>query len=143
MATTSYGVTYADVTAKLPIDAGALPATGGRLSQADITAYIDEASALVTGWVVRAGRDPAALSDDARVTLAVAIEAYAAMQALLKLGHGESGSKYQAFKRRFDAEERKWAQSPQLVAGSPTTVESNVSADATPSDYTRGRFTGW
>jgi hypothetical protein len=143
MATTSYGVTTADVTSKLPVDASAIPATGGRLSQADLTGFIQEASALVTGWVERAGRDPATLSDDARITLTVAIEAYAGMQALLKLGHGESGSKYQGFKRRFDAEERKWALSPQLVAGSPTTVESNVSPDATPSDYTRGRFTHW
>jgi hypothetical protein len=143
MAVTSYGVTTADVTGKLPVDASAIPPTGGRLSLADLSTYIEEASALVTGWVQRAGRDPATLTDDARVTLAAAIESYAAMQALLKLGHGESGSKYQGFKRRFDAEERKWAISPQLVAGSPTTVESNVSADATPSDYTRGRFQGW
>lgn len=143
MAITDYGVTVADVTAKLPIDASAIPATGGRLSEADLTAYISEASAMVTGWVQRSGRSAATLDADALATVGVAIEAYAAMQALLKLGHGESGSKYLGFKRRFEAEERKWSLSPQLIAGAPTTVESNIAADATPSDYTRARFTNW
>jgi hypothetical protein len=143
MATTDYGVTVADVKAKLPIDSSAIPSTGGRLSDADLTEFIAEGSALVTGWLGRAGRTEAALDDDARATVGIAIEAYAAMQALLKLGHGEGGAKYLGFKRRFEAEERKWAISPQLVAGAPTTVESNVAVDATPSNYTRGRFTGW
>lgn len=143
MAVTSYGVTSQDVRAKLPVDTSAMPATGGRLSLADLDAYILEGSAIVTGWVERAGRNPNELEDDARAALGAVIESYACMQALLKLGHGESGSKYLAFKRRFEAEEKKWATSPQLVAGSPTTVESNVDVDARPSDYTRSRFTGW
>lgn len=143
MATTDYGVTLADVLAKLPIDASAIPATGGRLSEADLADYISEGSALVTGWLQRAGRTESALDDDARATVGIAIEAYAAMQALIKLGHGEGGAKYLSFKRRFEAEEKKWSISPQLVAGAPTTVESNVAVDATPSNYTRSRFTGW
>ena len=143
MATTDYGVTSADVLAKLPVDASAIPATGGRLSLADLDAMIAQASGIVTGWVQRAGMAEATLTDDARAALAAAIEAHVSMAALLKLGHGEQGSKYQAMRRRYEAEERKWATSPQMVSGAPLVAESNVDSDATPSPYRRASFTGW
>lgn len=143
MATSDYGITSADVLTKLPVDASAIPATGGRLSLADLDAMIAQASGIVTGWVERAGMSAATLTDDARAALAAAIEAHVSMAALLKLGHGEQGSKYQAMRRRYDAEERKWATSPQLVSGAPLTAESNVAQDATPSPYRRDSFSGW
>lgn len=143
MAVTDYGITYTDVLAKLNFDSRSIPATGGALSIADLNTYIEQASALVTGWVEHAGRDAASLGDDAKTALAIAIESHAAMQALLKLGHGEQGSRYQAFKRRFESEQERWTRSPQVVAGAAITADSNVAADATPSDYSRSRFMGW
>lgn len=143
MATTNYGVTPSDVKGKLPIDSGAIQPTGGRLSDADLMTFIGEASGIVTGWLTRSGRTADGLDGDARAAVGAAIEAYAGMQALLKLGNGESGTKYQAFKRRYETEERKWTQSPQLFSGAPTTAESNVPADALPSHYTRSSFSGW
>src|SRR5690606_30793329 len=122
----SYGVTWQDV--RLPLDMDAIPATGGRISRADLAAYIEAGGVEVTGLMQRAGIDPTSLTTLQLIQVQKDIIPYAQHMALAQIGN--SGPAYTQALARWQAVVTKWASSSSLTPGAATTALNNLPEEA-------------
>lgn len=123
MAVSDFDLDVSDVLPLLPFDTTSISANS-RVSTSDITAYIEDGASRVEGALDKAGLTASGLSDDAKRHCQSAIKAYAAAQAIAKLGY--SGPVYDNLIRRYDDELAVLRNRPQVLADKATRTVSNI-----------------
>jgi len=126
MAVFDYSVTPSDVKERIPVDTRTIPAstTSGRLDDTDITGWIEEGAAEMSGVLEKSGLDGGDLDDEALQQIQTAIEHYAAAETLSSMGH--TGSSYSSIRDRYESIRDRYEDDPSRLDRTTTTVDSNV-----------------
>lgn len=126
MATTDYGVTAADVQAKLPLS-NPLTATTKPVSTSDVDEFIDDADSQMSGVLRNAGISLDDLDDDTTRQVQEAIKNYAAAQALSALN--VRGQLQSQMMDQWREVYQRYQQRPQLLTKRVTRIKHNVDTD--------------
>lgn len=132
MATSTFGVTTADVIARLPFDASQISASS-KVTTSDLEGYLEDGASQLVGVIKAAGLSPGSLDDDTSTQMRAAVCAYAVAQALDRLGY--SGKTRDDALRRFEDARLRYSQQHHQLAARGERFRSNISRSSSAREF--------